>query len=114
MTETAGSPPPETELEPEAMIPHETMTCLETMTCHETGVVMRRGVRPVVIEYRGFSETIDLPGWYGDGAADSVHNGLDLRASDAALARLKALAQAAGHGLAPRDGAGASRRDGEA
>ena len=51
---------------------------------------MRRGTRPMTIEYRGVKAVIDMPGWYCDASDESIHNGKDMRVSDQALNRLKA------------------------
>jgi HTH-type transcriptional regulator/antitoxin MqsA len=62
--------------------------------CPETGAVLSRGVRPMTISYRGRSVVVDMPGWYADdGIADSVHSGEDMKVSDRALHRLKAVAE---------------------
>jgi len=65
-----------------------------------TGKPMVRGVRPVTISYKDRSETIEMPGWYGDDAHDGIHTGDDMKVSDAALLRLKV---AADHLLLPRE-----------
>ena len=51
---------------------------------------MRRGMRPMTIEYKGVKAVIDMPGWYCDASDESIHNGKDMRVSDQALNRLKA------------------------
>ena len=51
---------------------------------------MRRGTRPMTIEYKGVKAVIDMPGWYCDASDESIHNGKDMRVSDQALNRLKA------------------------
>lgn len=64
----------------------------ETRTHPVTGATMRRGVRKLTLEYRGLSEEVDMPGWYADDDdddSDSIHNGKDMRVSDAALKRMK-------------------------
>ena len=58
--------------------------------CPETGEVMRRGVRPMTISYKGLSATFDMPGWYADGSEESVHTGADLRVQGRELAKLRA------------------------
>jgi HTH-type transcriptional regulator/antitoxin MqsA len=40
--------------------------------------------------YRGQSVTVDMPGWYGDPPAESIHNGEDMKVSDRALNLMKA------------------------
>lgn len=59
----------------------------------ESGLPLARGTRPLVISYRGRSVTVDMPGWYRDGADESVHDRYDMRVSDRALVTLKAQAQ---------------------
>jgi HTH-type transcriptional regulator / antitoxin MqsA len=54
-----------------------------------TGKPMVRGFRPVTIKYKDRTETIKMPGWYGDAAEDGIHTGEDMKVSDAALLRLK-------------------------
>jgi HTH-type transcriptional regulator / antitoxin MqsA len=65
-----------------------------------TGTPMVRGVRPLAISYKHLSETIDMPGWYGDESEDGIHTGEDMKVSDAALLRLRV---AADHLLFPDD-----------
>jgi HTH-type transcriptional regulator / antitoxin MqsA len=54
---------------------------------------MRRDVRPMTLEYKGFSTTVDMPGWYSDTSDESLHTGVDMRVSDRGLNRLKAMAE---------------------
>ena len=61
--------------------------------CPKTGVPMRRGVRPMTIEYKRARATFDMPGWYCDASGESIHTGKDMKASDRALNRLKASAE---------------------
>ena len=60
----------------------------------DRGRVLRRDVRPMTITYKGFSKTIDQPGWYPDDRDDddAVFVGKDLEPGDAALRELKELA----------------------
>lgn len=58
--------------------------------CPETGAPMVRGVRPLVIAYKGHKRQIDMPGWYCDTSDESVHTRADMKVSDRALADLKA------------------------
>jgi len=51
---------------------------------------MRRGVRPMTLEYKGAHATFDMPGWYCDASEESIHTGEDMKVSDRALNRLKA------------------------
>jgi HTH-type transcriptional regulator/antitoxin MqsA len=58
--------------------------------CPETGAPMHRGVRPMTLTYKGESITFDMPGWYCDSSAESLHTGEDMKVSDRMLNRLKA------------------------
>ncbi len=63
----------------------------ETMIS-ERGRILRRGVRPLTVTYKGLSKTVDMPGWYPEDADDdddAVFVGSDMDASDAALRELK-------------------------
>jgi putative zinc finger/helix-turn-helix YgiT family protein len=51
---------------------------------------MRRGVRPMTLEYKGARTTFGMPGWYCDASDESIHTGEDMKVSDRALNRLKA------------------------
>jgi YgiT-type zinc finger domain-containing protein len=59
--------------------------------CPACGAQMLRSVRDMTLERRGRSEMIGMPGWYCDECGEGVHSGEDMAASDAALARLKAV-----------------------
>ena len=58
--------------------------------CPETGAPLHRDVRPLNIAYKGGSLTVEMPGWYGDQTAESVHTAEDMKVSDRALNHLKA------------------------
>lgn len=62
------------------------------MRCPETGTILKRGVRKTSITYKGRTATFMMGGWYPPHGvkAESIHSGVDMKASDAALARLKA------------------------
>jgi len=63
----------------------------DTRLCPETGKVLKRGLRPMTITYKGLSSTFDMPGWYPtDGGDEGICNGRDMRVSDRELHRLKA------------------------
>ncbi|TXM64013.1 type II toxin-antitoxin system MqsA family antitoxin [Methylobacterium sp. WL120] len=62
----------------------------EAPCCPETGQPMVRSVRPLTITYKGRKRTFDMPGWYCDASGESIHDRADMRASDRALADLKA------------------------
>jgi len=51
---------------------------------------MHRGVQPMTLTYKGESITFDMPGWYCDSSAESIHTGEDMKVSDRMLNRLKA------------------------
>lgn len=61
----------------------------ETMVSPETGQLLRRGLRPFVVSYKGFNRTVELPGYYPDDGDDGVHVGDDMAVTDAALRLLK-------------------------
>ena len=42
----------------------------ETMISPETGQLLRRGLRPFVVSYKGLSRTVELPGYYSDDGDD--------------------------------------------
>ncbi len=58
-------------------------------TCPETGKPMVRDTRPMTLTYKAQSATIDMPGWYCNESAESIHTGEDMKVSDAALQVLK-------------------------
>ncbi len=58
--------------------------------CPETGTLMKRGIAPLTISYKGQSATFEMPGWYCDECDESIHTGADLKGSDRMLNRLKA------------------------
>jgi HTH-type transcriptional regulator/antitoxin MqsA len=60
-----------------------------TPVCPETGKPMVRDTRPMTINYKGQSATIQMPGWYCDESGESIHTGEDMKVSDAALKELK-------------------------
>lgn len=63
--------------------------------CPSCGAEMLRDVRDMILEHRGRSNMIGMPGWYCDGCGEGVHSGEDMAVSDAALVRLKAELQEA-------------------
>lgn len=58
--------------------------------CPETGLPLERGVRPLVLTYKDQSVTVNMPGWYREGATEGLHTGEDMQVSDRALELLKA------------------------
>lgn len=61
----------------------------ETMVSPETGQLLRRGLRPFVVSYKGINRTVELPGYYPDDGDDGVHVGDDMAVTDAAMRLLK-------------------------
>lgn len=59
----------------------------------ETGAPLRRDMRPLTLTYKGASITVDMPGWYGDEPDEGVFDAEDMKVSDRALNRLKAVAE---------------------
>jgi HTH-type transcriptional regulator / antitoxin MqsA len=64
-------------------------TLAETMSAPESGELLRRGVRPFVVSYKGETITVDLPGYYPAGDGEGVHVGDDMHAVDDAVRALK-------------------------
>lgn len=61
----------------------------ETMVSPETGQLLRRGVRPFVVSYRGHGQTVELAGYYPEEGDNGIHIGDDMAVTDAALRQLK-------------------------
>lgn len=61
----------------------------ETMVSPETGQLLRRGVRPFVVSYRGHNRTVELAGYYPEEGDDGIHVGDDMAVTDVALRLLK-------------------------
>jgi len=61
----------------------------DTMVSPETGEILRRGVRPFVVTYKGESITVDLPGYYPESGDEGVHVGDDMAVAEQALRILK-------------------------
>ena len=59
------------------------------MIAPDSGEVLTRGMRPFVVSYKGESVTVELPGYYPEGAGDGVHVGDDMAVVDEALRGLK-------------------------
>jgi HTH-type transcriptional regulator/antitoxin MqsA len=66
---------------------------MDNPVCPKTGAPMYRDVRPVTLEYKGRQITVDMPGWYSDASDEGIHTGADMRVSDRAINRLKAMAE---------------------
>jgi HTH-type transcriptional regulator/antitoxin MqsA len=65
----------------------------ETMLTGD-GRPMIRDIRPFEFDYDGRTITLQMPGWYDpEGREDSVHGPDDMRVSDRALNRLRAMDQ---------------------
>lgn len=56
----------------------------------ETGEELRRGLRVVAIEYKGYKTKVSLPGWYPSKGNNGIHTNADLKVYDRALNKLKA------------------------
>lgn len=60
-----------------------------------TGELLTRGVRTITLTYKCLSEIVEMPGWYpdddGNGDSDSTHTGADMKVSDEALKRMRAI-----------------------
>src|SRR6187551_1727799 len=61
----------------------------ETRVHPDTGKCLRRDVRPQTVTVGSLSCTVEVPGWYPDDDSDSLHDGADLKASDAAFVELR-------------------------
>lgn len=61
----------------------------ETTISPVTGEVLRRGVRPLAVSYKGETIVVDTPGYYPDGDGDGVLIGDDMAPADEALRLLK-------------------------
>ncbi len=61
----------------------------KTMVSPETGEMLRRGLRPFIVTYKGKSVTVELPGYYPENGDNGVHIGDDMAVTDAALRTLK-------------------------
>ena len=60
--------------------------------CPVTGQPMVRDVRPMELSFKGFTTTLEMPGWYCDASGESLHTGDDMKVSDRELRKLKARA----------------------
>lgn len=60
--------------------------------CPIDGARMIRDERKITLSYRGFEDTVMLPGWYCSECGESVHNGEEMKISDRVLRELKAKA----------------------
>ncbi|WP_018703633.1 hypothetical protein [Anaeromusa acidaminophila] len=65
---------------------------METRICPETGQEMTRGTKLITLTYKGFSEEVEMPGWYTEDKDHGIHSSEDMKVSDSALLRLKARA----------------------
>lgn len=59
------------------------------MPSPENGEMLKRGVRPFTVSYKGKSLLVDLPGYYPAGDGDGVHVGKDMDVVDQALREIK-------------------------
>ena len=60
--------------------------------CPVDGSQMHRDEQPVTLSYRGFEETVMLPGWYCSECGEGIHNGEEMKITDRVLRDLKAKA----------------------
>jgi HTH-type transcriptional regulator/antitoxin MqsA len=70
------------------MVTKETIKA-STIISPENGEMLTRGVRPFIVNYKGESVTVDLPGYYPPSGGESVHVGEDMIVVDAARRLLK-------------------------
>lgn len=59
------------------------------MPSPENGEMLKRGIRPFSVSYKGKSLLVDLPGYYPAGDGDGVHVGKDMDVVDQALREIK-------------------------
>jgi HTH-type transcriptional regulator/antitoxin MqsA len=64
---------------------------MDVPACPKTGLPMRRGVRPLTLEYKGARVTFKMPGWYCDDCDEGIYSGEDMKVSDRALVHLKSM-----------------------
>ena len=63
---------------------------VETRIHPETGKLLRRGVRPMTVRYKGLERTVMQPGWWPDDDSDGLISGLDAKETDHVLHEMKA------------------------
>ena len=63
---------------------------IKTRIHPETGEKLERGIRPLLITYKGLDETVDMPGWYPKDNDDGIFSKEDRKVYGKALRRLKA------------------------
>lgn len=56
----------------------------------KTGEVLRRDARIQTLSVGSLSLEVEVPGWYPEGAGDSIHSGAELQAIDQAYLELRA------------------------
>ena len=56
----------------------------------ETGKILRRGVRPMTVRYKGLERTVMQPGWWPEDDSDGIISGPDGKETDHALHEMKA------------------------
>jgi len=61
----------------------------ETRFHPETGNLLRRGVRPMILQYGSLARELMVAGWYPDDDSDAIHSGADLAQADAVFAELR-------------------------
>lgn len=63
---------------------------IKTRIHPETGAKLERGIRPLLITYKGLEETVDMPGWYPENGDDGIYSKEDRKIYGKTLRRLKA------------------------
>ena len=63
---------------------------IKTRIHPETGEKLERGIRPLLITYKGLEETVDMPGWYPENGDDGIYSKEDRKIYGKTLRRLKA------------------------
>jgi HTH-type transcriptional regulator/antitoxin MqsA len=62
----------------------------ETRIHPVTGKLLKRDIRPFMVEYGSMARQVELPGWYPDDDGDAVHSGLDMAQVDEVFLELRA------------------------
>jgi len=62
---------------------------METRIHPETGAVLKRGIRPQVVQYGIYRSVVETPGWYPDDGNEGVHELSDLDQNEAAFVTLR-------------------------
>ncbi|WP_420384212.1 type II toxin-antitoxin system MqsA family antitoxin [Novosphingobium sp.] len=62
---------------------------METRIHPETGAMLKRDIRPQVIQYGIYRMVVDTPGWYPDEGNDGIHEMNDLDQNEATFVNLR-------------------------